>query len=236
MNYARIYDEFIADRRASPAPSNYSELHHVVPRSLGGSNDKENLIRLTPEDHYFAHLLLAKWHGGNQWFAVVRMGSSRADGIRSLVRARLMYGAARRHSASVLSIAFSGQPGMRGEANGMYDDTLHNWTNLDTLESAVATKSEMWILVGGCRGHWTSVVSGARKSMMGWTTKPENIRVRSSKGKVFHFANDNGEIFAGTQSEFATRCGLSGASASRIARGLTTSPTGWRVEVKDAAA
>jgi hypothetical protein len=36
------------------------EVHHILPRSLGGSNNKENLIALTPREHYIAHLILVK--------------------------------------------------------------------------------------------------------------------------------------------------------------------------------
>lgn len=235
MDYARIYNEFIDDRRSKPAPEGYSEVHHILPRSMGGGNDPDNLIRLSPEDHYFAHLLLAKAHGGTQWASVVMMGMSRKDGARRWVRQRFMYGAARRRFALESSERQSGQPGLRGADNGMYDTTPHAWTNIDTGETAIATKGEMWALVGGCRAHWTSVVTGERKSMMGWTTMPERIRVRSSKGKAFHFANDNGEDFVGTQGDFAKHCGISVASASRLARGLSASSTGWRVVSKDAA-
>jgi hypothetical protein len=38
----------------------YKELHHIVPRSLGGNNSKNNLVQLTAREHFIAHLLLAK--------------------------------------------------------------------------------------------------------------------------------------------------------------------------------
>ncbi len=36
----------------------YFEEHHVIPRSLGGSNSWRNLVLLTPEEHYVCHSLL----------------------------------------------------------------------------------------------------------------------------------------------------------------------------------
>ena len=36
------------------------ETHHIIPKSLNGSNDKSNLINLTLREHYVAHLLLLK--------------------------------------------------------------------------------------------------------------------------------------------------------------------------------
>jgi hypothetical protein len=43
----------------------YSEKHHIIPRSLGGTNDKNNIIRLTSKEHFVVHLLLTKMTIGN---------------------------------------------------------------------------------------------------------------------------------------------------------------------------
>lgn len=98
LNYERIYHEFIADRRRREAGiTGYIERHHILPRSLGGGNAAENLIRLTAEDHFFAHLLLAKVHGGSMWYAlfVMMKGSARSSDRRFLRRARRHYARAR---------------------------------------------------------------------------------------------------------------------------------------------
>jgi hypothetical protein len=44
----------------------YTEKHHILPRSLGGGNDDDNLVKLTPREHYIAHLLLPKFTLGNE--------------------------------------------------------------------------------------------------------------------------------------------------------------------------
>lgn len=38
----------------------YSEKHHIVPQSLGGSNKKENLVNLSAREHFICHWLLTK--------------------------------------------------------------------------------------------------------------------------------------------------------------------------------
>ena len=40
--------------------SNYYESHHILPRSLGGCNEKSNLVLLTAREHFIAHKLLVK--------------------------------------------------------------------------------------------------------------------------------------------------------------------------------
>lgn len=48
----------IINRALSRSISGYTEKHHIIPRSLGGSDSPENLAILTAKEHYIAHLLL----------------------------------------------------------------------------------------------------------------------------------------------------------------------------------
>lgn len=36
------------------------ENHHIIPKAIGGPNEKENLVLLTPKEHYICHRLLPK--------------------------------------------------------------------------------------------------------------------------------------------------------------------------------
>jgi hypothetical protein len=42
----------------------YKEVHHILPKSLGGSNDKSNLVQLTAREHFIVHMLLCKFTKG----------------------------------------------------------------------------------------------------------------------------------------------------------------------------
>lgn len=59
MNYKKIYDNIIEMRKRSPAVG-YTEKHHIVPRSIGGSDDVSNIVVLTAKEHFICHLLLTK--------------------------------------------------------------------------------------------------------------------------------------------------------------------------------
>lgn len=92
MNYARIYSEFIADRLTKePVKPAYFEKHHILPKSLGGGDEKSNIIRLTMEDHIHAHILLAKMHGGKLWAALFFMTKKTVGRTRSLRRIPSQY-------------------------------------------------------------------------------------------------------------------------------------------------
>lgn len=61
MDYQKHYDNLII-RARSRILDGYVERHHVRPVCLGGTDEIGNLVALTPEEHYTAHLLLAKIH------------------------------------------------------------------------------------------------------------------------------------------------------------------------------
>jgi len=78
MNYNKLYSKFIESRPTRTRQRNDGlETHHILPRSLGGNNKKENLIALTPREHYLAHRILQKMYDGEakakMTFALVRM-------------------------------------------------------------------------------------------------------------------------------------------------------------------
>ena len=156
MNYERIYKEFIADRRSKEAGlTGYTEKHHILPRSLKGSDEPENLIRLTPSDHYFAHLLLAKIHGGTQWSALFLMSKKSPTTQRGKVK-RALFEIARRNNSEALkannpahrpeviekqrALALANPTRMFGGANGKAKEVINYTTGQRFTSVAEAAK------------------------------------------------------------------------------------------------
>lgn len=65
MNYIKIHNTII-DRAKLRATTEYTEIHHIIPRSMGGTDDASNLVNLTPEEHYIVHQLLVKIYPDNK--------------------------------------------------------------------------------------------------------------------------------------------------------------------------
>lgn len=59
MNYQKVYDALV-QKNHNFSEGEYFETHHKLPKALGGTNDKSNLVNLTAREHYIAHLLLVK--------------------------------------------------------------------------------------------------------------------------------------------------------------------------------
>ena len=67
MNYKRIYSTII-DKALEQARKKKTgvlyERHHILPKSLGGTNAINNLVLLTPKEHYICHRLLVEIYKG----------------------------------------------------------------------------------------------------------------------------------------------------------------------------
>lgn len=63
MNYSKLYHRII-ENRLNNLHVGYTEKHHIIPVSLGGSDSKENLVRLTAREHFICHWILVKMYKG----------------------------------------------------------------------------------------------------------------------------------------------------------------------------
>ena len=85
-NYLKHYEQLCSTRKLLARTKKddvYYEKHHIVPKSLGGSNSPDNLVLLTAREHYIAHLLLYNHYkniGGDSFrkmsYALVSMAST----------------------------------------------------------------------------------------------------------------------------------------------------------------
>lgn len=66
MDYNRIYEQLIVNARTKEQTlkenGGYYEVHHIVPRSMGGDDGPNNLVALSYREHFIAHWLLYKIH------------------------------------------------------------------------------------------------------------------------------------------------------------------------------
>lgn len=126
MNYVKIYEKIIKFRKEN-VPAGYTEQHHIFPKSLGGNNDKDNLVYLTAREHFICHFLLAKmytkgtieWFKMNHAFIIMKANSYRQD---RYFNSRL-YESLRKNFSQIMSL-------QQGEINSqfgtmwIYNDSL----------------------------------------------------------------------------------------------------------------
>lgn len=74
MNYQKIYNEIIYNRLINKIVEGYTEQHHILPKSLGGTDNQNNIVKLTAREHFICHLLLTKMYkeGTTEWIKMFK--------------------------------------------------------------------------------------------------------------------------------------------------------------------
>ena len=110
--YQKYYYTLCRKAQTREEVEGYTERHHIIPRSLGGSNEKSNIAILTAREHYIAHMLLVRITEGvykqRMINALFRMACQREDKHFGFVNSR-KFAAARLLFASVAGWAVKGK-------------------------------------------------------------------------------------------------------------------------------
>jgi len=64
LTYHTFIENLLPERKTKQ--KFYTEIHHIVPRCMGGSDEPENLIHLKPSEHLKAHRLLVEAYPDNK--------------------------------------------------------------------------------------------------------------------------------------------------------------------------
>lgn len=246
MDYGRIYREFIADRRAKPVPQGYTEKHHIVPRSLGGGDDAENIITLTAEDHIFAHLLLAKAYGGKLWFPLTIMLKP-ARQLKILSRGKR----ARRIAALAKKKQSERQLGQKRPDVSL---ALRGKPKSDTARAAMSAAAKGKVITAETRAKMSKANKGRKftaernakiaKSKMGENNPAKRPEVRqkiaakarfNSAGHrnprydktIYSFRHEDGRTAAMTKYDMAQAFGLNRTCLNYVIKGERQSTRGW---------
>lgn len=107
--YQKVYFQIINFRRNNKIPeTSYSEVHHIIPKSIGGQNNKSNLIAVTAREHFILHWLLTKMCEGQHKYKMLEAFSifqnNKKRGIRLTQRKIQQLREANAIAASVRSI------------------------------------------------------------------------------------------------------------------------------------
>ena len=160
MNYQNIYESLITKRQKNPAKG-YTEKHHILPKSLGGSDDPSNLVVLTGREHWVAHLLLYKIYRNSQMLFACNMMAMRCEerGITYIKSSRLYETIRIEHSKRI------GQwTSKKGKANSQYGTM---WICNIELEENKKISKDITIPEGWVKGRnkWKKPKGNNRKKL-----------------------------------------------------------------------
>lgn len=146
MNYKKLYDALI-ERAKGRTLTGYKENHHIIPKCMGGDDNKENLVYLTAREHFLAHLMLVEINPKQYGLinAVHMMCLNSETQLRG--SKNRMYGWLRERFSK--SISFYQQ----GERNSQFGNS---WVfNEDLKQSKTVPKIDLeeWLSIGWTKGR-----------------------------------------------------------------------------------
>lgn len=200
MDYAKLYDNFILDRiekSKNLKVSDYVEIHNIF-------RDEEKIVKLKPEDYFFAHLLLAKAYGEEHWsnlHKILNRGNrSEIIKYKDFANKRKQFGFIRRLSSN----SFRKKKISRNE-------NIYVFKNKDG-RFAEGNKEEIRIVTGLKIKSINKLINGNIKTSFGWyypSLNPTGISQkelskleREADLETFTLFHFDGRTWSGNKMEF----------------------------------
>lgn len=64
MNHKKVHN-LIIERAKNRVLEGYGEVHHIIPKCMGGDDSEDNLVKLTAKEHFIIHKLLVEIYPKN---------------------------------------------------------------------------------------------------------------------------------------------------------------------------
>jgi hypothetical protein len=196
--YTKWYFQIIdAAKLQTFSEEEYFEFHHIIPKSLGGTNVRDNLIKLNARQHFVCHLLLLKMveslkHKISMSYAIISMSMSHGKQRKKLISSR-EFALARKLAREYLSGKNNGFYGkgymLSGSKNPMYGKPCHyNMTD---------EEKQRW------KNNISKGITGEKNPFYGKTHTNETKKIISEKRSIpIKVTFDCGEVVEFSQYKY----------------------------------
>ena len=176
----------------------YTETHHIVPRSLGGADDTDNLVKLTAREHFICHWLLTKFTVGedrHKMLNALRMMRAEKQGqerYKTKITARV-YESIKEEYAQLQSVRYTGKGnGFYGKKHTPEAIARIKAANIGRVQSSEEKQKQIEAMTGrkreGFSEEWKANLSaakqGANNNMFGKKHSDEAKAKQSEKAKA----------------------------------------------------
>jgi hypothetical protein len=211
--YTRIYN-MIIERAQSRTLTDYTETHHIFPRSLGGSDKFTNLAVLTAREHYICHLLLPRMLTGESKYKMLHAYIMMSG--RQLYNSKA-YATYKKEYSILLS------EHMSGEGNPMYGVDRKGAKN--TFYGRTHTQETRDKISKAKQGHG----AGIKREPFTLEHRAAISRARSSSASIYNFVHKDGSLFTGTTRQLSEKVGSHPAESWKLVNGQYKTHKGWKI-------
>ena len=162
--YSQWYYNIINNAKVREITKKYTENHHIIPKSLGGSNKKENIVSLTAREHFICHWLLTKMmiNINHQYKMLFALNAMRMNGYKEFITS---------HTYEKIKIQLSNiqKKRMSGTGNSMYGKT-----HSEKAKQNISKKLK-GLLVGDKNGMYGKTMSNETKQKISKKNKGKKL-------------------------------------------------------------
>lgn len=195
ISYNEFINNILETRGRFNCDGEYHERHHILPKCMNGSNDKDNLIDLFAKEHFIAHKLLFEENPDNNDLAraYILMAFAKDKNQDRYELTPEEYEEARK----VYARNFSGEknPSARSVIR-LIDDKVYN-TLIDCCVDNDIDGSSLWLLLKKhCRfvyyDEWVTMSEGEKNELktIDWDRIEHENRSRAAKQRNFKGENN----------------------------------------------
>jgi len=213
--YSRIYYNII-ERGKSRTLEGYYESHHIIPKSLGGSDESFNIVDLTPREHFICHLLLPKMTEGSEYHKMLR--------AYVIMSGRKIYGSRKYEFYRKEFSKIAGKPGslnpMWGVDRSGKKNTFFGKKHSEETRKRISEKKK-----GQGKGIKKPPLSEEHKKILSIATK--------NRAAKYTFSHPEHGEFYGTTGDLARAYDFSRSSeAYKLVKGEYKSYKGWKLSAQ----
>jgi len=209
--YSQIYYSII-ERAKSRSTVGYTERHHILPRSMGGTDDKSNLVELTAREHYICHLLLPKMTTGEHHYKMIY--------AYTIMSGRKIYGA-RKYAFYREEYAKINSELRSGEGNGMWGtdrsgekNTFYGKKHSEETKRKISEKK-------------TGQGKGIKKPPFTKEHRSNISKRMIEQAKKYTFKHHEYGTFIGSTGDIGRAFSFRGCEAYKLVKGEYKSYKGW---------
>lgn len=238
QHYWNRYLKFIEWCDSRPLfPGEYTEKHHIMPRSFDGDNSSDNLIKLSAREHFIAHWLLARaTDAKSMWITLHFMCRYYTDKEPKSWEYALCRIAASKTAKGKNNPRY-GKPCSEATKKKIGDANRGRKHSLEARQKMSESRKgsnhfRFGVPLSEEHKRKLSRSNRGRKQSNSFRKK-RSLATQGSKNPkydhtVYNFCHiETGELYSGTQYSFYTKYGLRAGNVNSMVRGKDKSVKGW---------
>ena len=229
--YSRWYYDII-QKSPNVKVIGHTERHHIIPKSMGGKDTKDNLVYVSLREHFILHKLLTRMTTGSDlsrmWMAVWHMSNTRTFNLSSREYENIKLNYTKQQStiskemwerpeySSLMKMCRSTEEYSRKQSLGK----IANWKNQEFRDAQMNTRNSL---------EFREKLSSVRKKSCDTDEFREWARSLHTKSwKVTHKIHTSGNwIQISNITKFCIDNNLSQGNMGEVARGVRKQHKGW---------